>query len=1226
MASALAGSALEETSSPQYKDGTAVQIDYRFRRRKTVGDDDYSALPISGPTAGLPIVKLCTQLLSNAVEPWGGEVITFGSRGLSLSFAGDNHLERACRCALDAQRHVVAMQNAETPLAVDLAITLASGEVWLPIVGDAQQKLIGFGGAAARTAVVMQDDAAPAEILIDEESAKRLGEQLTLRRNAKGAQSLTDVQSDLEKPGTDNTPIPELEKIEDLDAAIEALEAFVVPPLSQRLRYMPDNWRTSSELRNVVAVMCYVKGLAHGKVDVVSALSKCFVAGHREYGGLIIGVDAIAHGHQIHTLYGLHAPCENDAERAVMAAMRITQRIIGAAKTIGADVTVHTVVHEGEIYFGAFGSEDRFGMTVLGAPIQLTQDLIHRPGPGEVLVTAPVASKLSTNFSSDPQTSSILVDGEEMSLHSVTQVSYGAARYMQARNANRDIAGRGTTLRDLEALTDDAIEGSGGIYALVGDQGTGKTFLLAPIVDRWVAAGGLGVIGHCRYSTESIPLAPITSMLFNLAGVPHTNLDESSKQSLREILQHYCQPSYLDDLLDLLFATANEVQELPSEVNDKWERILLAIEEIVTVRIKQQPILYVLEDMQYADSLTLRLAQRLATISRNNSFMIVCTFRGAERLKDMRDLIDQEFALTNLGLRELRDAVAAFFNAPQVDESVAILLWERTKGNPGQLYELIAFLRDRGMLVTQSQVLRKAEHSEEAFAELVPGSMSEQALIRVNQLGPLERHVLHTCAIVGQVIPQSVLRAFKLNDWDELILPAIGRLMDAGILAPELSATPSYRFRDDNARMAAYAAIPPDVRKKHHASAADVIERIFAGDHDRNAVVLARHRELAGQHMMAIHWLERASRASAQAMLDPQTVDLVNRWYDLVETLADEEKPPKTTFSQMAVRRFVATARHFGAEDALDQARVIADEYRSVMTHHEKAVCDLWHGAALQALGQGQSAKARLSRAYESDTYAAVRCDAAIRMSKCLVNDKEGAVRWLARAARLVSDPDSYWADRVDLARACQAIHDGRLDHARILNAQVRDRAHRGGRIRLAAIATSNLADCDLLCGDVEDARRGFSEARIMSRCLGTRSDAAIDELNLGVAELYAGNAEVASTHLGHAVILASEVGFKAIEIESRVHFGAATALSGEHEKGKQLCIEAQSLAIDASFDFLEPVANLHLLHIAILRKDKSDAAQLLRRCQRADQAMLSPLLRDRLSMLRALGRPLLRD
>ena len=1228
VARALEGASFLAGAKPVFEVGTAVQIDFRFRGEKSRGSDIHSALPISGPTAGLPIVRLCKQLLQRAVEPWRGEVIAFGSRGMSLCFMGPDHAERACQCALDAQRCIVALQSSRGDLDLDIAATIATGELWLPILGDSLQKIIGFGGLAARTAVAMQDMAEATEVILDETCINALGEKVSTRPNKHGAQTLIDMQSEIKELGPDDSPVDEIAAVEDVEQAIENIAAFVLPPLSQRLRYMPNNWRTSSELRRVVAVLCDIQGLSHGMADAVGELSKAFIAGHREYGGLIISVDAVPGGHRVKTLYGLHAPSENDAERAVMASMRISQWIQKSAAKLNSDVTVHTIVHEGEIYFGAFGSAHRYGVSVLGAPIQLTEELADKPGPGQIVVTAPVAARLSSNFQSDPNFDSISVDGEQMSLHTISDVTYGAARYMQARNANRDVAGRGTTLRDLEALTDDAIDGKGGIYALRGAAGTGKTFLLAPIVDRWVAAGGIGVIGHCSYSTESIPLAPATSMLRNLAGVAGLAIDETSKAALRDVLKLYCQPAHLEDLLDLLFTGANRLyaQGQPEEVNDKWERILLAIEDIVSARIKQQPILYVIEDLQHADDMTLRLAQRLATISRDSSFMMVCTYRDSDRLDDIRELIDQEFALTNLGLRELRDAVAAYFSAPKVEESVAILLWERTKGNPGQLYELMGYLRDRGMLVTSAQEVRKAEESEAAFLDLLPPNMTDQALIRVNQLGPVERHVLHACAIVGRVIPRDVLREFNFGDWEAHIQPAIGHLLDDGILAPELSNTPSYRFRDEGARMAAYAAIPEHVRKRLHSIVADIIEKIYAGDHDRNAVTLARHRELAGQDMMAIHWLERASRTTAQAMLDPKTVELVNRWNTLVQRLPEGEKPPHSTFSQMAVRRFVATARHFGAEDALDQARIIADEYRAVMTHHEKAVCDLWHGAALQSLGQSQSAKARLSRAYETDTYASVRCDAAIRMSKCINNDKEGALRWLTRAARLVSDPDSYWADRVDLARACQAVHDGRLDHARILNAQVRDRAHRAGRIRLAAIATSNLADCDLLCGDVEDARRGFSEARVMSRCLGTRSDAAVDELNLGMAELYAGNADVASTHLGNAVLISTEVGFKSIEYESRVHLGAATAMLGDLEEGERLCREAQDLASDAAFDFLEPVANLHLLHIAILRKNKSDAAGLLRRCQKADPNSMSPLLRDRLSMLRSLGRPLLRD
>jgi class 3 adenylate cyclase len=1221
---ALAGENHLTGEVPQYEQGTAMQIEFRYRQGSWRQGDGFSAAAI----ATMPIAKLCRQLLEDAFAPWHGEVIAFGSNRISVAFRGEQQVERACQSALHAQRCLVAMQTSDPRFQIDLAISIASGEMWLPMVGDPRQKIIAFGGPACRLAATMQDLVEPAEIVVDEATIEALGERATLRENAFGAKRLVELQVDLQRQEPNDEPPLDLESIQDVDQAIARLEAFVVPPLSQRLRYVPDEWRTSSELRNAVAVMCEVKGLEHGQFEAVRALAEVFIAGHREYGGLIMGVEALSTGHRTRTLYGLHAPSENDPERAVMASMRITRAVEAIAAERNIHIEIRTTVHEGEIYFDAFGSEARYGVSVAGTPILLTEELIDRAKPGQVLVTDVVAAKLTSNFKTSQQGEPLILDDKPLGLHVVDEVTYGASRYMQARDANRDVAGRGTTLRELESLTDDAIEGHGGIYSLCGEAGTGKTFLLAPIVDRWMAAGGLGVIGHCRYATQSIPLAPITSMLLNLAEVESSDLDQRNKEDLKRVLKNYCQTEHLDDLVGLLFASPTELGEEgpPAELDERWERIMLAIEEIVAQRIKQQPILYVMEDLQFADSMTLRVAQRLATIARDRSFMIVCTYRPRERLKDLRELVDREFELTNLGLRELRDATSAFFGVPKVDEQVGIMLWERTSGNPGQLYELLGYLRDRGLLVTRAQQVCLAEHSEDGFAELLPPNMSQQALVRLNQISPVERRVVHLAAIVGRVIPKRVIEAFELADWKSAVEPALTHLIDEGILAPEISSTPSYRFRDDTARVVAYSSIPPKGRRNIHARVADVIERMYAGDHDRNAHTLALHRDRAGQTMMAIHWYERASRATSIAMLDRETVSLVNRWHALVEELKEEERPPKSTFSQMAVRRFVATARHFGAEDALDQARVIADEYRSVMNQHEKAVCDLWHGAALQSSGQTQSAKARLSRAYESDTYSAVRCDAAIRMSKCLGSDIEGASRWLTRAAALVSKPDSYWADRVDLARACLAVKDDRLDDARIINAQVRDRAHRAGRIRLAAIATSNLADCDMHCGDVEDARRGFAEARVMSRCLGTRSDAAIDELNLGMAELYAGNASVATTHLGYAVAISNEIGFKAIEFESRVHFGAATAMQGQLDEGERLCKEAREMASEADFDFLEPVANLHLLHIAILRKDKDSAASLLRRCQKADPGQMSPLLRDQLSKLRSMGRPLLRD
>ena len=128
------------------------------------------------------------------------------------------------------------------------------------------------------------------------------------------------------------------------------------------------------------------------------------------------------------------------------------------------------------------------------------------------------------------------------------------------------------------------------------------------------------------------------------------------------------------------------------------------------------------------------------------------------------------------------------------------------------------------------------------------------------------------------------------------------------------------------------------------------------------------------------------------------------------------------------------------------------------------------------------------------------------------------------------------------------------------------------------------------------------------------------------MAELYAGNNEVARGHLESAALIAGEVGYKAFEYEARIHLGASMALAGDLDGGETMCRAAQEMASDATLTYLERVADQHLLHIAILRGHKENTESLLGRCQEVDASELSPLLLGRLSMLRQLARPLLRE
>jgi tetratricopeptide (TPR) repeat protein len=540
-------------------------------------------------------------------------------------------------------------------------------------------------------------------------------------------------------------------------------------------------------------------------------------------------------------------------------------------------------------------------------------------------------------------------------------------------------------------------------------------------------------------------------------------------------------------------------------------------------------------------------------------------------------------------------------------------LWERTEGNPGRLIELTNFLRDRGLLRNQAQVVIAPPPGLSLLKEVVPANMAQFALGRLEHLGEIERRLLRIAATIGRSFERDVLaRVAESLDEGDIDIGVVS-LIDEGVIAPEASRRPAYRFREEITRAVTYSTIPESERRDYHRRIADVLEKLSDTDVERSAVTLAQHRERAHQLAEAARWYERAIRLVVFAGLDEETRYLIAQWERVVSMLPADQRPKLRTMANMAVRKLVATARHGLASEAVELATSLSDAYGQVLEAHERAVVDLWSGVALLGTGKKSAARRALKSAFDASADNIVRCDAAIYLFKAYGGIEAESSWWLDRASELVK-PGSSQALRVDLTRACQLADEGKLDEARIINARVRDEARRKDQLRIAAIAASNLADCDLYSGDVAHALAGFEEAVVMARALGTRSDDAIDQLNLGISHLFNGDADRAVRHLESALAISTEVGHAGTEIEATVHLGLALALSDDIEQGEKLVEAGMERAEPGGFVHTSGV--LHLLHIAILRRDLRLIHERLSAANKLDRASMPPILQRTLRRL----------
>ena len=747
-----------------------------------------------------------TLLLEHAIFPHEGYVVQFGGDSLTVVYKNKGHALRAAASALQARELVADVDRARSDGAHGLKVRvgLCSGQVDLPILGDETQSGVIVAGTVANRAVQLQDAAEPGTVVIDKSTAEAIGDAAVGSPHSKDAFVLHDLAT---LPTRE--PIRELEgRIEEqTEAKIDLLEPFVPPPLAARLKSMPDGWRIDGELRRVIVSFSEIRGLVLGNHRrEVEHLSKAFMRRIRRYGGIVTKADVAAEGHRVMAVFGLHAPTENDAERALLATAEMSGAFKSMAEALDLPLAMRTGVHIGPVYFGAIGSPYRHDVTVVGDTVNVAARLAALAGPFQVVSTLDVLEEANAEFE-QTQLEPVRVKGksEPLSVSVVHSVAGGRAHYVQRRRKQRYVAGREREERRLLDIASHALEGQGRIVGLEGAGGVGKSYMLSSLIDRWIGGGGIGLLGRCRYATRSIPLAPVRQMFSSFLGLASDERGEQRRKRVRSALAKTDLGEDTPWLQAFLECSDGDEVRTPDDLpmsNSSWERVLASIQRFVEMRVAIEPVMYVLEDTHHADDLTLELSRRIATsMDRGNRFLFVVTYRPDPKVDAMRGALDHVAKLGALSLRQTSELVRHLLGATRIDEAVAAFLWQRSQGNPGHLTELVSFLRDRSLLQVRAGAIAVPSPGVALLEDAVPESLEKLALARLEQLGGLERRVLRSASAIGKSFGKGVLEEVVAGDLEtDDVETGVVALLDEGVIASESGMRPSYRFREDITR------------------------------------------------------------------------------------------------------------------------------------------------------------------------------------------------------------------------------------------------------------------------------------------------------------------------------------------------------------------------------------------------------------------------------------------
>jgi DNA-binding CsgD family transcriptional regulator len=395
----------------------------------------------------------------------------------------------------------------------------------------------------------------------------------------------------------------------------------------------------------------------------------------------------------------------------------------------------------------------------------------------------------------------------------------------------------------------EVADGAGQLLFVAGEAGIGKSRLLAAIAGE-ARAGGFAVAQAAAFPDDVESLA---GLLLDLA----SNLSAASEPALSELGRRL----------------AARLRATSAEAGDAYHRRRLLVQDAADLLVPAgsgAPLLIVLEDLHWADELSLDVLGHLAGRLAARPVLIAAAYRSDELHSQlpMRDLrsrllgqrLAEEIRLPRLSLAQTAAMTGAALGrlAPA---QVMAAIHQRSDGIPLHVEELLAVL-DEDALTPQS--------GAEVHAAAVPDTLADAILRRARRLAAPTRDVAAAAAVIGRSFDFDLLTAVT-DAGPEAVASALRELQEAYIVVTGADAV-TFGFRHALIRDALYADTDlPRRRRLHERVAAAAAERGY-----RDAF-LSAHYEQAGCRGPAYRHAVTAAGEAASLSVHHEALELYRR-------------------------------------------------------------------------------------------------------------------------------------------------------------------------------------------------------------------------------------------------------------------------------------------------------------------------------------------------------------
>jgi hypothetical protein len=450
------------------------------------------------------------------------------------------------------------------------------------------------------------------------------------------------------------------------------------------------------------------------------------------------------------------------------------------------------------------------------------------------------------------------------------------------------LAGRGDALESLRAVLRAPRSGVGRLALVAGESGVGKTRLLAEVIREAQERRLTVLMGECQHQAS----APLEALRRPLQAIADSCRDRDAEEVDRVFGERgRILALYVPEVLELAGQERHpDPPTLPPRQAE--ERLLTSLARTFAAFAADRPMLLVLDDLQWADDLTLSFLRHLPV----ERLSVIASYRSEEMRPEIAALAQSALCvrLERLGDAEVVAMVGDMLAVSPAPPLLGRYLCRQSEGNPFFVAEYLRLAVGEGLLARDAAGSWKFPEQMDAYEALpLPRSLRDLLERRLSGLGEAADAVSAAAAVVDRELDAALIAEMTGLGQPELFR-ALNELLRRQIL--DDIGLGRVRFQHAKLREVAYAALGEARAGELHRRAAAAIEASLSREPDpvkrealadEAAAALALHQQRSGQWLPAVHSNRRAARRSMAALARGEALAHLERARDILAKLPE---------------------------------------------------------------------------------------------------------------------------------------------------------------------------------------------------------------------------------------------------------------------------------------------------------------------------------------------------